>query len=351
MRFFLNHGKNYLTAYDFYCNIKGTKNPLGKETNFSEIANECKLFVIRNELINLFLTELQKGSSQKIIPFDETNPNKEQPILRLPFEKIWIEPFEEIPNAIFPKLGICWLGVMIEDGKTIEEPNSNDYFYFTFIVYRNKNLALIPIKIKKYVRIKIEGEDTPHAETYPELVAMSLRILGFGVTKEDINEVIGTTHTVVQGKVTTSNRLLCLDYFMGNIFSLTTWIIQYINTANSEISYIGNSEKDYQRRISKGTVPVPPAHTIILKDKIIKPGFLFDGKKFSLKYIFDVRGHYRTFKNSRYKNMLGKTIWINPFKRGKGKFVKKNNRTTRADLWNQKSMKRSATVKGVELKW
>jgi len=45
------------------------------------------------------------------------------------------------------------------------------------------------------------------------------------------------------------------------------------------------------------------------------------GVKFKYNYKFDVRGHFRTMKDKRYKDK--KTIWIKPFFKGNGSYINK----------------------------
>jgi len=328
VKYFLNYGKNFLTSYDFHANTDSS-NPIdGKKTHFNEFVKQSKLFIIKNELVELFLKEIKKGAGPKTIPFNEKN-KLPQPVLRLPFDKIWIEPFNEINQFIYPKLNITWLGSLVED-------LGGNFFHVTTTFSHKEIVHAFPVKIHKYNRKTVMFQGKPEeicmmGTSIPILEIIS-KSIGLKYTQEDILEIVG--EQVISGSIKTTNPLLGLNLFTKTVFDLMTWIIQYINTSNSEIVYIGAS-KEYYKKKKGNKIQIPPAYVIYLRNRIVKPGFLFNGKKFSSNYVFDIRGHFRTFKNKRYTKMQGKTIWINPFKKGRGKYVKKRYVITRSDLWNQ----------------
>ena len=305
---------------------------------FSTILKETHMFIIHNNLVDLFVKELQsyKGNAPyKLNPKTDMD-NIKQPIIRLPFKKIWVELSEPLISKTIPKFNFELLAFLIEfEGEDLEK----DWIYFTLFFTQNtsnkiekdkRGIILFPLRIHKYERQICDGVEIPLMDTSSKFICDMAESLGLTYSQYDIAELENITY--FSGSGVTSNNLIALKIFVGNVFVLFTWILQYIHSANSEIVYIGNSKEDYENKLKRGRTPVPPAHTIILRNKLIRTGYLFNGYKFSKDYSFSVRGHYRTLKHERYTIARWKTVWINPFRKGKGEYVKKNYVITRQDL-------------------
>ena len=102
--------------------------------------------------------------------------------------------------------------------------------------------------------------------------------------------------------------------------------LDFLNDPEVELKTIKRSEKNRERRIKNGKMPIPPINFIIVTGKLkiyqdgISSGIHFD---FSCK--FWVRGHFRRLiDEERYGESAGKRIWIKPYIKGKGILKDKN---------------------------
>lgn len=109
---------------------------------------------------------------------------------------------------------------------------------------------------------------------------------------------------------------------------LRSFVINFLTfIQHPEIDYIktSRSNKNKLRRIKEGKLPLPSSDKIILKGRLKRYASNFSQNLNSIQmdYKVWVRGHWRCFRNARYKNALGKVIWIAPFIKGKGELINK----------------------------
>ena len=94
-----------------------------------------------------------------------------------------------------------------------------------------------------------------------------------------------------------------------------------------EVDFISHtrSDKNRQRRISQGKLPLPNSRTVKLTGKLKRyvDGIAHNliGSKYNYK--FWVRGHYKKLTSPRYTKMRGMTIRIEPFIKGQGVMLKR----------------------------
>lgn len=128
-------------------------------------------------------------------------------------------------------------------------------------------------------------------------------------------------HCQIMGVDPTIEHKLSLDgeqkmiRFVGNFLNL-------LNSDEVETILI---EKENLKRISRGKNPISKIVFVRLKDKIKKYlNKLKSENSFEYNHSFWVRGHWRTFRNEKFKQNVGKIIWILPFIKGDGILVKKD---------------------------
>ncbi len=112
------------------------------------------------------------------------------------------------------------------------------------------------------------------------------------------------------------------------IFKSKSLILNILNLINSpDVEMINNSRKYLREsKRKKGLLGTPDEIEINLTGKLKK--YIYEtnqenASRSKLRYKFWVRGHWVSFKNSRYINMIGKKKWILPFIKGKGELIKK----------------------------
>jgi len=96
--------------------------------------------------------------------------------------------------------------------------------------------------------------------------------------------------------------------------------LDFLNDSEVELRTYERSEKNRERRIKNGKMPIPPINFIRVTGKLkIYQDSLSEGIHFSYSYKFWVRGHFRRLRDEeRYGEQTGKRIWIKPYIKGKG---------------------------------
>lgn len=105
------------------------------------------------------------------------------------------------------------------------------------------------------------------------------------------------------------------------------FVINFLNFLHTpEVDYVEHvrSQKNIERRMKSGKVPIPSTNKIKVTGVIKK---YIDGLSsrnlHGYNYRFWVRGHYRQYTDDRYKKMKGKVQWIPPFIKGQGVMIDK----------------------------
>lgn len=100
----------------------------------------------------------------------------------------------------------------------------------------------------------------------------------------------------------------------------------FLNQPEVELKDIVRSEKNREKAIKRGKIPLPPTTEVNVTGKLkIYINKLKSGGHFSYSYQFWVRGHFRTLRNKqRYGEKAGTTIWIAPYIKGRGILINKD---------------------------
>ncbi len=330
----------YKTFYEWMCNNEEVPEKV------KEYFTKAKLFLIRKEL---FINIHQKTKGKyNLNPFNENNSNP-QKILDFPFKKLFIEPSEDMFLSFK-------IGKVHFKGYLVEEDVFNDKIIVTMFYRINDSNMLysFPYEINKF--LKKESNGLIETNTGKRQYIETLKMLGYNYNEEDIplNTSILNPKEWDKKEQLENKEFWMLARFLSNMLSDFVNIIQFINSINSEIIYIGSTKLDYKKRKNSGQIPIPETYTIYLHNQPTKKrGYLFDGIRFSPRYVFDVRGHRRHYRNKKiYRNLYmlydkGKLPkeynmdkrgfiyrWINPFKRGSGFYIKKQYNITKQEYHN-----------------
>jgi hypothetical protein len=105
------------------------------------------------------------------------------------------------------------------------------------------------------------------------------------------------------------------------------FVLNFLNFVNNpEVEYV-ETRHDVawdEKRMAKGKLPIPPRSVIKISGKLKR--YLEDVKanpQWHYKYSFYVRKHFRTLRNPRYGNNVGKRIIIFSYVKGKGPLLEK----------------------------
>ena len=106
-------------------------------------------------------------------------------------------------------------------------------------------------------------------------------------------------------------------------------ILDFVNNgAEDEINLvtIKSSEERNKKRMKRNKLPQPTVIHIKPRKKFLKYVDEFNtSSKKKAQHKYQVRGHFRHFRNNRYSNeRRSKPMWIKPFYRGKGIYVKRS---------------------------
>jgi len=102
--------------------------------------------------------------------------------------------------------------------------------------------------------------------------------------------------------------------------------LDFLNDPEVELRTYERTEKNRERRIKNGKIPIPPINFIIVTGKLkIYQDSISSGIHFNFSCKFWVRGHFRRLQDKeRYGERAGKRIWIKPYVKGKGILTDKN---------------------------
>jgi len=259
------------------------RDPLQFEQNIDNVLQNVKVFEISDSIKKMLLL---------------TNTPTDNENLHLPFENMFIdtEIIKEELDEICPNSGVDGIkGILfrvndlfVDDDNTINNIGIGDKVV-------GKNLAITAL---------CQVNDFEYTE---------FNTLGYPlwVEKEYENTQYQET-TFVKKKV---KKLL---------YNFVVNFLNFIN--NPEIEYLEHKrdEKTNARRIRQRKIPLPNSIEVkvtgtlkIYLDRIISY------EKFNYSHRFWVRGHFRTLRDERYKENVGKRIWILPFIKGSGILVNK----------------------------
>jgi hypothetical protein len=113
---------------------------------------------------------------------------------------------------------------------------------------------------------------------------------------------------------------------MSFLTRFITNFLMFINNPDVEVVSRRRSAKSMSRRAKQGKFPVRETNRIILRGRIKRYVERFGGELLSSSFDhrFWVRGHWRTFRASRYRERQGVSIWIEPYIKGRGDMREKS---------------------------
>ncbi len=100
--------------------------------------------------------------------------------------------------------------------------------------------------------------------------------------------------------------------------------LDFLNNPEVELVTIERTKEENEKRILRGKNPTPPQSFVNVTGKLkIYLDELKSNTNFSYNHRFDVRGHFRTLRSEKWKKSRGMKIWIPPYIKGKGMYIKK----------------------------
>lgn len=100
--------------------------------------------------------------------------------------------------------------------------------------------------------------------------------------------------------------------------------LNFVNNPEVKLVETSHTQEQNIKRIKRGKIPIPSSYSIRL-DGVLKEYIdsLRTGTHFDYHYRFWCRGHFRTLRHPKYKENVGKRIWIPPYIKGKGVLIEK----------------------------
>lgn len=231
----------------------------------------------------------------------------------------------------------------VDDEETIykllaisKNPNENEELHLPFNVcfidvqFTKEQLAELGIEIKsnKITGIMFQIGSLMDFDT-KKTIGKDLRITIY--TKDDTYLYF---HTIYRGLSKSQNDYLeknglkfnTDDKFYKDFDFVYKFIINFLNFVNNpevELIIHERSEKNNQRKIQRGEIPIPSSTKIKLTGKLkIYINEVQKNEWFSkYSYSFWVKGHFRSLISPRFKEK--KRLWIFPFIKGKGQLITK----------------------------
>lgn len=100
--------------------------------------------------------------------------------------------------------------------------------------------------------------------------------------------------------------------------NITRYVVNsllFLNEPRVVITVLNTNNK---RRMKKGKIPIPSILITKLSKNFKEYIHISYNSHSKLGYSFEVMGHWRVLKNLRYKDNIGKEIWIAPYRKGEG---------------------------------
>jgi len=113
--------------------------------------------------------------------------------------------------------------------------------------------------------------------------------------------------------------------FYNFIRNLIFNFLDFLNNPEVELISVERTKEQNDKRIKRGKQPIPTIHNIKVSGKLkIYLDHLNSNPDFKYSHRFDVRGHWRMLRSDRWGKHKGTKIWIPPYIKGEGIYVKKN---------------------------
>jgi len=134
-----------------------------------------------------------------------------------------------------------------------------------------------------------------------------------------INKAIGAKYTDSKEEDKKTRRLT--DYIRILVCNILDMI-----EGNDELTVttIVSTKEHNEKRKRKGQIPFPDKVFIRATGEFKKYISSYNREISKPSHSFEVRAHWRHFRDNRFVNMKGQKIWIKPMIKGKGIFIKKD---------------------------
>ena len=267
---------------NFMCHYKDEESYLNNfkedEERYNFYKAKLKFDKETNRLFPLSKLFLINKNISEILQFTE---NKYQTIEKLPFDEVFINDW-----FIIPKTNIIIKGIMLF-------MNTKDDVYATIKLHDENNESL--------------------GKEYVDDLLLYLNIFG--------------------GDKTTENKVYADDDFRffynkkqtNYVRNYICNFLDFINNPEVELITVERTKEQNLKRIKRGKRPIPTIKNIRVSGKLkIYLDHINSNPDFKYTHIFDVRGHWRMLRSDKWKKSKGTKIWIPPYIKGKGIYVKKN---------------------------
>lgn len=134
-----------------------------------------------------------------------------------------------------------------------------------------------------------------------------------------LNKAVGTKYIDSKEEDKKTKRLI--DYIRILVCNILDMI-----EGNDELTVttIITSKEHNEKRKRKGQIPLPNKVFIRANGEFKKYISSYNKEISKPSHSFEVRAHWRHFRDDRFVNMKGQKIWIRPMIKGKGIFIKKD---------------------------
>lgn len=279
----------------------------GKEAPYTRDEHDEIVFKYQNQSERLQHSKLfeMSDSIKKLLTLTDL-PDINSEMLELPFPAIFID-------VIFDK----------EDYPEME----SDSIHGLMVVPYHLDFSQSDVNEEGIQRAALHtGESEKKSEYWADMfVVYNLSHMGGKVM---MNECTITTKTNYNMKTNPINKN---EYELIKNFVFNFLI--FLNDPEVEYREVKRSDKNRERRISKGKAPMPSSNIINLTGKLLIYLNELESKgSFHFSHRFWVRGHFRTLKAARYKEKRGIRIWVLPYIKGQGMLIEKEYKLNRTAL-------------------
>jgi len=275
--------RSILFVKDIFINLLSDEVPCPNCNHDSTVPHTCKVFEVDDDIKRILLL---------------TDAPKDEVDVKLPFPSMFIEvSFSRAELDEFCK-------------------RSKQEAVYGILVRKGELLATVSKrKLGTGLRLSTCSDKQMDGGLYRNISTFNL---GADETKEPVF-VYNENHEVVTTEVVAIDKHT--EKFLDNFVRC---FIHFLN--NPEVKQVEcvRSEKNVKRKQKQGKMPLPSSTVIhvngYLKEYIDK---LKSGGHFSYHCRFWVRGFQRVLKAARYKENIGKVIFVQPFIKGSGVFINK----------------------------
>lgn len=284
----------------------GGNRVVGGNGNGSEFKNNVFDRGLAETLSNSRIFEIS-DDIKKLLMMTDTPKRNEQ--VRLPFNEIFLdvafsrEEFEA--QGISPKYADYVRGIAITTGNFVF--GKNEIISMEEYEAKKKVGLGIRISICSVINSNVINADEGISECIFDVFNKNINI-----DEEAIRE-IGQNPRNITIEVTETTDEHIRDF-------IHKFVLNFLNFLdNPSVQYVEHirSEKNVERRMKLGKPIIPSTFTIKITGKLKEYIDDIESKGlWTYSYKFWVRGYFRTLKDARYKENIGKRLWIPPFIKG-----------------------------------